>query len=81
MEEVEVERLVELVELEVLEVDVLLVEVELVELDVEEVEVELVEVEVVTLSNGNNSPRASLYTRPTTPAEVLSRLDWLIARI
>jgi hypothetical protein len=74
---------VEVVEvlLEVLEVLVELVEVEEVEDDVELVEVEDVEVDVVILSSSRISPIASLYTRPTTPAEVLLKLDWLIARI
>jgi hypothetical protein len=64
--------LVELVEVEE-------VEVELVEVLVELVLVDEVEVDVVTLSKGNNSPTATLYTRPTTPAEALSRLVWLMA--
>jgi hypothetical protein len=89
-EVLEVERLVELVELDtevvlvlddVLLVEVLEVEVLLVELEVELVLVLEVEVDVVTLSRGRSSPRANLYTRPTTPAEALSKLAWLIARM
>ena len=90
-----VETLVLLVETEVLEVDVvnvvvdievelvevLDVDVELVLLLVELVDVELVDVDVVALSIGSNSPTASLYVRPTTPAEANRRLVWLIACI
>ena len=79
--DVEVLLLVELVDRLVELVDVELVEVEEVELEVEEVEVDEVEVDVVTLSKGNNSPTATLYTRPLIPAEALAKLDWLIARI
>jgi hypothetical protein len=79
--DVEVDLDVELVEEEVLEVLVELVDVELVEDDVELVDVLEVEVEVVTLSKGNNSPSANLYTLPTTPAENLPTFDLLIARI
>ena len=75
---------VELVEVvmvvnELVLVDVELVEVLEVELDVLLVLVDEVEVEVVILSRGNNSPTATLYTRPTTPAEALEKLVWLIA--
>ena len=72
--ELEVEEEVELVEVELVEVLEVLDEVE-------EVEVDEVEVDVVTLSRGNNSPTATLYTFPTTTAEALVRLGWLIARI
>ena len=66
----------ELVLVEVLEVEVLEVE-----LEVELVLVEEVEVDVVTLSRGNNSPTATLYTRPTATAEALGKLVWLMALI
>ena len=71
VEEVEVELLD--VELEVEEVDVL--EVLVLEVDVEVVEVEVleVEVEVVPVSKSSNSPMASLYTLPTTPAEAFNK--------
>ena len=71
--------LVELVDDDVLEVLVLEVDVLLVLLEVELVLVDDVEVLVVTLSRGSNSPTANLYTRPTTPADALERLGWLIA--
>lgn len=62
----------------VLEVEVEEVLVELVLLDVLEVDVEDVDVEVVEAPMSAISPTASLYTRPTTTAEALLTVDWLI---